>query len=93
MAFLSYDHDPQARKHYGWNWAPYVGARTITDSEWVVSDGTIDENPLFTTTATSVWLSVDGTVTLGTKLTVTNHVTLNDGTEDDRSFILKVKQM
>lgn len=104
MAFPKYSHDPEAVIQYGWNWSPYCGERTITASTWDVPTGitagdddfsnsmTFDDGT--TGPGTGIWLGpVDtATVAVGSQLTITNHVTLSDGTEDDRSFVLKITE-
>lgn len=94
--------DPDAVLDYLADWATYLGDDTITDADWTVYDsaGTpvsgsdfeavaIDDMSFADTTAT-VWLS-GGAV--GTKYTITCHITTVGGRQDDRSLYLSIKEM
>jgi predicted transcriptional regulator len=51
--------DSNATLDYGINWAPWLGADTITASAWTVQTGLTIATPAasFTTTTTTIWLS------------------------------------
>lgn len=85
--------DPQAKLPYRGNWAAWLakeGDDTIATSSWsIVPDGVTADNQSKDDTTTTVRLSGG---TAGVRYTVTNHIVTAGGLEDDRSFILDVRQ-
>jgi hypothetical protein len=87
---MAYQADPSAVLDYTVDWAAWLAtSETISASTWVVAAGITQTTPApsFTTTTTTIWLT-GGTV--GTEYTITNHVTTNQGRQDDRSFTVVV---
>lgn len=84
-----YIKDPNAELDYTVNWASYLGADTISSSDWTVPDGITNELEANTTTTATVWLS-GGTV--GTKYHLVNRIVTAGGRTDDRSVYVKVKE-
>lgn len=85
--------DPQSRVDYAIDWAPYLDGRTIIDSLWTVvpaeGDGVEVEDDSFTPDRTVARLTGGFT---GGCYSVSNQVTLSDGTSDARSIALRVEE-
>jgi hypothetical protein len=84
--------DPQAVRDYGIDWSADIGANTILASTWVIALGDVSGVVIVqddhTTTTTTVRLS-GGVV--GSSVTITNHVTLSNGEEDDQTGTIKIR--
>jgi hypothetical protein len=85
--------DPQAKLPYTLDWAQWLaklsGTATITSSTWSVPAGITKDSDTNTSLTTTVRLS-GGTV--DTDYVVTNHVVLSDGSEDERSILIQVRE-
>jgi len=82
--------DPNAVLDYSIDWSTWLAtSETITASSWTVPTGITQTTPApsFTNTITTIWL-LGGTV--GTTYTLTNHITTNQGRQDDRSITIQV---
>lgn len=90
MAFPAYTKDPQARLDYRNDWTAWLAEdATITASTFTAETGLTVGATYFDDTSTTVWLSGG---TDGTTYQVVNHVVDSEGREDDRTFLVKVKQ-
>lgn len=83
----SFRKDPDAVLDYQINWAPYLGADTISTSTWIVPDGITEVTNTNTATTTTIWLS-GGTV--GSRYALTNRITTSNGRTDDRSITIRI---
>lgn len=85
-----FNKDPDAVLDYQIDWSKWLpSGDTITASSWDADSGITVDTSSFTATSTTVWLSG------GTNLTtysVTNHITTDDGREDDRTITIAVKE-
>lgn len=79
--------DPSATIDRGFDWTSWLGADTITSSDWIVPTGLTRVSQSNTTKTTSVWLS-GGTV--DTLYRLTNRITTTGGREDERSLHIKI---
>lgn len=81
--------DPNALLDYSFNWAAYLApiGDTISSAVFVLSEGLVQTNSFFSTTAAAVWVT-GGTV--GTTARVTCRITTTSGRVDDRSVFLKI---
>lgn len=87
---MSFTKDPDAVLDYLQDWVRWLApGDTIVDTEVTASDGITVGATSFTDTTTTVWLS-GGTV--GGTYRVTTHVTTAGGRQDDRSFIVRVRE-
>jgi hypothetical protein len=92
----NFTHDPDADLDYGFSWATWLGADTITTSTWTISkiapegvDATLVLSAsTHDATPTTIW--ADGG-TSGKTYTITNHIITAAGREDDRSHVLACK--
>lgn len=87
MAFLA---DPSSVLDYTINWAAWLAAsETISASTWTVATGITQTTPApsNTTTTTTIWLTAG---TAGTTYLITNHITTNQGRQEDRSFSVAI---
>ena len=83
--------DPDAILDYSIDWSRYLATGvTISTSSWTVPSGIIDLSDSNTTTTTTVVLSGG---TADTDYSLTNHVVLSDGNEDDRSITIAVREL
>lgn len=80
--------DPNAVLDYGFNWASWLGADTITTSTWVVT-GATKASDTHDTTTTTVWLSAG---TVGTAIKATNHIVTAGGRTDERTISIAVRE-
>ena len=88
--------DPAAIKPTFIDWSDYilsshpavVDSDRITDSQWTVPAGLVNEAASFNDTKT--WITLSGG-TLGAKYTLANTVTLDSGMVDIRSFQLVIQ--
>jgi len=85
--------DPDAAVDYAIDWAPHLEGRTIVASGWSVAPveagGAAIGVSHFESARTAVRCT-GGIVGHGYRLA--NHVTLSDGSSDDRSIALRVEQ-
>ena len=85
--------DPDATVDYAIDWALYLDGKTIVASAWSVAPeeagGAAIEEASFDGGRTAVRAS--GGVA-GHGYSLANHVTLSDGSSDDRSITLRVEQ-
>lgn len=87
--------DPSATFDYTIDWSSIIESNDfITSSTWDIPDGltlgTGAQAPSFNDTNTTFWIS--GGIT-GVKYTVTNHITLNSGIEDDEDIIFSIQDI
>lgn len=84
--------DPDSRVTYAIDWLPYLAGETIAESLWSVVPSEVggiaagDESREATRTAASLSGGVVGHV-----YTVSNRVTLSDGSVDERAICLRVE--
>jgi hypothetical protein len=85
--------DPDAAVDYAIDWAPYLDGRTIVASDWSVepeeTGGIAIGEAGFDGARTAARAS--GGIA-GHSYSLANHVTLSDGSSDDRSLTLRVEQ-
>ena len=85
--------NPESRVDYAIDWLSYLGGQTIADSKWSVDpveqDGLTVHDPRRDAWRTAA--SLAGGV-VGHVYSVSNRVTLADGTSDERSICLRVEQ-
>ena len=85
--------DPEARVDYAIDWAVYLDGQTIVASTWAVEPdeqgGIAIEEASFAPERSAVRLA--GGV-IGHVYTVSNLVTLSDGSQDSRSITLRVEE-
>lgn len=84
--------DPDAHLDYGHDWTTWLGdtGDTITTSTWTITPtGPTLSNSTHDNTTTTIWVD---SCTLGVTYTLTNHITTDDGREDDRSLTLCCEQ-
>lgn len=87
----NYNHDPASVLDYAVDWAAWLGdAETITASTWAVPAGITQTTPApsFTDTTTTIWLTGG---TLMTSYSVVNHITTNQGRQQDQTITLAVR--
>lgn len=88
--------DPDSIEPQGFDWTAWLAelGATISSSTWSVTPAT---SPALTLSSASI---VTGNLrtqvklsggSLGVRYTVTNHIVADDGSEDDRSFDVQVK--
>jgi hypothetical protein len=85
--------DPDAAVDYAIDWVPYLDGKTIVASSWSVAPeeagGAAIAEASFDGGRTAA--RVSGGI-LGHAYSLANHVTLSDGSGDDRSIVLRVEQ-
>jgi len=85
--------DPGSRVTYAIDWLPYLDGETIVESLWTVepseTGGLASSDEVQEETRTAACLS-GGVV--GHVYSVSNRVTLSDGSIDERSICLRVEQ-
>lgn len=79
--------DPEATLDYTVDWAPFLGADTITSSDWVAPLDLTIESESQTNSTTTVWLSGGD---LGQTYEIVNSVTSAGGRIDDRTIYLTI---
>ena len=84
--------DPGSVLDYEIDWSSWLAdGETIVSSEWSVEDDSAAiDSSTHTDTAATAWVS-GGTV--GVRLTVTNRITTTLGRIDERSIVLKIKDL
>lgn len=94
-------HDPSAIEPEGFDWTEYLeelgDTVTVSSSTWTVSTIVDDTSPLTLTSPSIVNGNLKTQVTLslgtvGSRYTVTNHITTSTAVQDDRSFKVLVVQ-
>lgn len=84
-----YIKDPNARLDYAVDWSSWLSdGETISDSDWTVPAGIVEDDTDVTTTKATVWLTGG---TAGQSYAVTNRITTSDGRIDDRSIQIVVR--
>ncbi len=85
--------DPQSRIDYSVQWLGYLDGQTLANSQWTVTPseagGIVVEEASFDLGRTAVRLSAGR---VGNVYTVSNRVTLSDGSLEERSITLRVEQ-
>lgn len=82
--------DPNAVLDYQIDYSRWLPAGdTITASSWLAESGLTVDTSSFTDTSTTVWLSGG---TAGSTYDVRNHITTDDGRQDDRTLTIVVKE-
>jgi len=85
--------DPHSRIDYAIDWAPYLDGQTVAASSWTVSPaetgGIVVDEASFEPGRTAARLS-GGIV--GHSYSISNRVTLSDGSSDERSLVLRVEE-
>ena len=90
MARTNYPKDPDATLDYLIDWSDWLDDDTISTSTWTVADGITQEaGATKTATTTTVWISGG---TAGMSYAVTNHIVTTAGREDDRTFVVRVRE-
>ena len=87
-----YEFDPDDEDDFGFDWSVWLDGRTITGSAWVVPAGLALTAESFTTTTTSIRLTLSGTGVASRRYRVTNRIS-GTGFSRDRSFNLVVKEL
>lgn len=84
--------DPNAVLDYKWDWAAWMPDNDrIVASTFTVDDPAITvEDTMFDATTTTAWLAGG---TAGVTYVVTNHITTEDGRQDDRSIKIVCKEL
>ena len=85
--------DPDALLDYQIDWSSWLGTDTISASTWEAFDTDITINEKvssFEDTNTIVWVS-DGEV--GSRYTLTNHIETAAGRKNDRSIVIRIKEL
>jgi hypothetical protein len=86
----TYVKDPDAKLPYVIDWQDWLPVGdTIAASTWDIDADLTNGTDEFTDTTATILLSGG---TAGESYTVTNHITTATGLEDDRSFILKIRE-
>lgn len=82
--------DPNAVLDYGFDYSRWLpSGDTITASTWTPDTGITVNSSSFTSTATTVWLAGG---TAGTSYKVVNHITTQQGRQDDQTLEISVRQ-
>lgn len=77
-----------AKSIYTLDWEKWLNGDTIDDSSWSLSgDGLVAESISHTTTTTTIKIGGGST---GKEYMVTNKISTDDGSVDDKSFYLRV---
>jgi len=87
----NYVHDPNSVLDYTIDWTDWLAAsETISASSWTVPAGITQTTPApsFTNTVTTIWITGG---TLGTDYDLVNHITTNQGREQDQTITLRVR--
>lgn len=87
----NYTHDPASVLDYAVDWSGWLAdSETISASSWTVPSGITQTTPTpsFTTTVTTIWLTGG---TLMTSYSVVNHITTNQGRQQDQTITLQVR--
>jgi hypothetical protein len=93
MSFPVFDKDPNAVLDYIWDWEAWldtdnsevINSHTIVETGDLVVDSSTD-----TDTTVTAWVSAGSA---GTAQRVTCRIVTNQGRTDDRSIIIRVKEM
>jgi len=85
---MTFVKDPQAKLDYQVDWTAWLGSDTIKTSTWTVPTGITKVSDSATTAKATVWLSGG---TDGAEYRIVNHILTNAAREDDRSFLISVK--
>lgn len=92
MAYASITKDPNAVLDYRFNWADWLAevGDTISASTWTPDTGITKDSSANTTTTATVWLSGG---TAGQSYEVVNHITTAGGRQDDRTLLVRVRNL
>jgi hypothetical protein len=80
---------PTVDKSFSLNWTSYLGALTITASEWDLPAGVAEVDSDFTTTTTSIQLSGG---TDGEDYELINRVTLSNTDTEEKTLVIQVRE-
>lgn len=89
MNIGTYTKEPTSVADFPVDWAPWLGVRTITASDWTVETGITIDDEDSTSTTTTVRLSGG---TWGATYIATNRITASDGEEEERTITIKIQQ-
>jgi len=85
--------DPDATLDYEFNWLPWLGTDTISDSAWAItpsgSAGIVTSSESHTTTSTRVFIE-GGDV--GEEYTLTNTINTTGSRTDERSIKIRIQE-
>ena len=93
MSFPTFDRDPDSVKDYQWDWSAWLDTDNSEEinSHSIVETGDLEiDSSEDTTTTVTAWISGG---TAGTAQRVTCRIVTNQGRTDDRSIILRTKEM
>lgn len=91
MAFPVFDKDPSAVLDYEFDWSAWLAVSEIINSHTVtVPAGITRDSSSDTDTAVTAWLSSG---TAGNTYTVTCQIVTNQARTDERSIVIRVKDM
>lgn len=91
MSFQVFDRDPDSVKDYQWDWEAWLSVgEEINTTEIVESGDLVVDSVDNDTTTVTAWISGG---TAGTAERVTCRIVTNQGRTDDRSIILRTKEM
>lgn len=83
--------DPAAKLDYQIDWSLWLGeSDTLQTVTWTLSSGIVEESSTETTTTATIWISGG---TLNNFYTVTCSIITVQGRHDERSFILRIKDL
>ena len=83
--------DPAAKLDYGFDWAAFLGAKTISSTSWNVPSDLINNGSTVNQANTVTTIILSGG-TLGKQYVVTNQITMSDGTIDERSITILIQK-
>jgi hypothetical protein len=90
MSIASFEKDPAAVLDYSGDWSAWLGDDTIATSTWTVPTGITKNSDTHDATSVLIWLSGG---TAGQKYTLVNHITTVGGRTDERTIVIKVKEL
>lgn len=87
----TYNKDPDAILDYSIDWSDWLGADTISQSEWDVPTGITESTPApsNTNTTTTIWLE-GGSV--GTAYAIRNRITTAAGRVEDQTIYIRITE-
>lgn len=86
----TYYKDPDAVLDYSFDWSNWLADDSIDTSSWSVPSGVVKVSSSNSGSLTTVWLSGGKA---GESYLITNHIVTSAGREDDRSFLLELKEL
>lgn len=85
----SWEKDPSSVLDYALDWSEWLATNeAISGSTWTPSAGIFVNSDSSTGSVTTVWLSGG---TAGLPYTVVNHITTNQGRQDERTITIRVR--